>query len=65
MMPDTHVGSMLSLDGYWKIDSKCGRQFSAVEFEETLPAAVNRRNTLMKERLRGTVQTAACPVQES
>ena len=40
MMPDTHVGSVLSLGGYWKIDSKYGRQFSVVEFEETLPATV-------------------------
>ena len=26
-MPDTHVGSVLSLDGMWKMDAKYGRQF--------------------------------------
>ena len=39
-MPDTHVGSVLSLDGYWKMDVKYGRQFSVEHFEETLPATV-------------------------
>lgn len=38
MMPDTHVGSVLTLGGHWKIDSKYGRQFEVVTFEETLPA---------------------------
>ena len=37
-MPDVHVGSVLSLDGYWKVDPKYGRQFSVSSFEETLPA---------------------------
>lgn len=37
---DTHVGSVLSLDGYWKMDVKYGRQFSVEHFEETLPATV-------------------------
>ena len=40
MMPDTHVGAVLTLGGYWKIDSKYGRQFEVVTFEETLPATV-------------------------
>lgn len=39
-MPDVHVGSVLSLEGFWKIDSKYGRQFSAEKWEETLPATV-------------------------
>lgn len=39
-MPDTHVGSVLSLEGFWKVDAKYGRQFSVVKFEETLPATV-------------------------
>lgn len=40
MMPDTHVGAILTLGGYWKIDSKYGRQFEVATFEETLPATV-------------------------
>jgi len=36
IMPDTHVGSVLSLEGFWKIDAKYGRQFSVEKFEETL-----------------------------
>ncbi len=39
-MPDTHVGSVLSLEGYWKQDAKYGKQFSVEKFEETLPATV-------------------------
>jgi len=39
-MPDVHVGSVLSLEGFWKVDSKYGRQFSAEKWEETLPATV-------------------------
>ena len=39
-MPDTHVGSVLSLEGMWKMDAKYGRQFSVEKFEETLPATV-------------------------
>lgn len=39
-MPDTHVGSVLSLEGMWKVDAKYGRQFSVEKFEETLPATV-------------------------
>ena len=40
MMPDAHVGSVLTLGGRWKIDSKYGRQFEVTSFEETLPATV-------------------------
>lgn len=40
MMPDAHVGSVLTLGGHWKIDSKYGRQFEVITFEETLPATV-------------------------
>ena len=39
-MPDTHVGSVLFLEGMWKMDAKYGRQFSAERMEETLPATV-------------------------
>ena len=39
-MPDTHVGSVLSLEGMWKMDAKSGRQFLVEKFEETLPATV-------------------------
>lgn len=40
VMPETHVGAVLSLDGFWKVDPKYGRQFTADKFEETLPATV-------------------------
>ena len=40
IMPDTHVGSVLLLEGYWKIDAKYGRQFVAQKWKETLPATV-------------------------
>ena len=40
MMQDTHDGSGLAVGGHWKIDSKYGRQFEVVTFEETLPATV-------------------------
>lgn len=36
----SHVGSVLSLEGMWKMDAKYGRQFSVEKFEETLPATV-------------------------
>ena len=39
-MPETHVGSVLTLEGFWKVDAKYGRQFSVQKFEETLPATV-------------------------
>lgn len=39
-IPDTHVGSVLSLEGFWKMAPKYGRQFSVEKFEETLPATV-------------------------
>ena len=37
-MAEVHVGSVLSADGDWKVDSKYGRQFSFVKCEETMPA---------------------------
>ena len=40
IMPETHVGSVLALEGFWKVDAKYGRQFSVEKFEETLPATV-------------------------
>ena len=40
MMPEVHVGSVLSLGGSWKMNPKFGRQFDVESFEETLPATV-------------------------
>ncbi len=37
-MPETHVGSVLQLEGEWRLDAKYGRQFSVSAFEETMPA---------------------------
>lgn len=37
---DVNVGSVLLVDGNWKIDSKYGRQFLAESWEETMPATV-------------------------
>ena len=39
-IPDTNVGAVLMLQGYWKVDAKYGRQFSVESFEEVLPATV-------------------------
>ena len=39
-MPETHVGSVLSLTGNWSMNPKFGRQFVVETFEETLPATV-------------------------
>jgi len=39
-MPSVVVGSVLSLQGFWKNDSKFGSQFTVESFEETLPATV-------------------------
>ena len=35
-----NVGTVLSLKGEWKQDSKYGRQFAVRTYEETLPATV-------------------------
>ena len=35
---DVSVGSVLMIDGSWKVDARYGRQFSAEKWEETLPA---------------------------
>ncbi len=37
---DVSVGSVLMIDGSWKVDARYGRQFSAEKWEETLPATV-------------------------
>ena len=37
---DANVGSVLLVDGNWKVDSKYGRQFIADSWEETMPATV-------------------------
>ena len=39
-LADVKVGSVLIVDGNWKIDTKYGRQFVAEKWEETLPATV-------------------------
>ncbi len=40
VMPEVHVGAVLSFTGTWKVDAKYGRQFSIESFEEALPATV-------------------------
>ncbi len=37
---DVTVGSVLLVDGNWKVDAKYGRQFLAERWEETMPATV-------------------------
>jgi exodeoxyribonuclease V alpha subunit len=37
---DATAGSVLLIDGDWKIDKKYGRQFIAQKWEETMPATV-------------------------
>ena len=37
---DANVGSVLLIDGDWKIDTKFGRQFMAQKWEETMPASI-------------------------
>lgn len=37
---DVTVGSVLSVEGNWKVDAKYGRQFLVESWEETLPATV-------------------------
>jgi len=37
---DVNVGSVLLVQGNWKIDTKYGWQFMAESWEETLPATV-------------------------
>ena len=37
---DVNVGSVLLIDGNWKVDSRYGKQFAAETWEETLPATV-------------------------
>ena len=40
---DVNVGSVLLVDGDWKVDKKYGRQFMAQTWEETMPATVYGR----------------------
>lgn len=37
---DVNVGSVLLVDGNWKIDARYGRQFAAEKWEETMPATI-------------------------
>ncbi len=37
---DVNVGSVLLVDGNWKVDAKYGRQFVAQTWEETMPATI-------------------------
>ncbi|MCQ2511391.1 MAG: ATP-dependent RecD-like DNA helicase, partial [Lachnospiraceae bacterium] len=37
---DVNVGSVLLIDGNWKVDARYGRQFMAERWEETMPATV-------------------------
>nr|WP_300662269.1 ATP-dependent RecD-like DNA helicase [uncultured Acetatifactor sp.] len=37
---DANVGSVLLVEGNWKVDSRYGKQFMAEKWEETLPATV-------------------------
>lgn len=39
-LADANVGSVLLIDGNWKVDAKYGRQFLAESWEETMPATV-------------------------
>ena len=39
-LPEVHVGSVLSMEGSWRVEPKYGRQFSIEQCEETLPATV-------------------------
>ena len=35
-----NVGATLRLKGEWKYDSKYGKQFNAIEYQETVPATI-------------------------
>jgi exodeoxyribonuclease V alpha subunit len=35
-----HVGAVIKLKGQWKVDSKFGKQFAAVDYRETTPATI-------------------------
>lgn len=39
-LASVNVGSVLRLKGEWKYDSKYGRQFSAIDYRETVPATI-------------------------
>ena len=44
-MPDTHVGSVLSLEGFWKMDAKYGRQWNGLK-KHFLPLYMALKNIL-------------------
>lgn len=39
-MLDVNIGSVLLIEGEWKVDSRYGQQFAAQTWEETMPATV-------------------------
>ena len=39
-LPGVHVGAVLTIQVFWKIDRQYGRQFSAISYEESLPASL-------------------------
>ena len=49
-----NVGAIIRLKGDWKIDSKYGKQFVALDYLETIPATVAAPNSFIhkKERLK-------------
>lgn len=42
---DANIGSVLLVEGNWKVDTKFGRQFIAEKWEETMPATVYGMDT--------------------
>ena len=40
-MAEVHVGSELKMQGFWKVNTKYGPQFSFTAYEETLPATIH------------------------
>ena len=40
-MAEVHVGSVLKAKGKWSFDSKYGKQFSLISYEETMPATLH------------------------
>lgn len=49
IMPDTHVGSVLALEGVWKVDAKYGRQFSVEKFgKDTLDVIEENPDALIE-----------------
>ena len=51
---DVNVGSVLLIDGNWKVDAKYGRQFLAESWEETMPALfLALKNILVSGLIKG------------